>query len=137
MPRFGRTSQANLKECHWNLQVIFSRVIEEYDCSIIEGYRDKATQDKLFHGGQSKLQFPKSKHNRSPSHAVDAVPYPIDWKDTDRFYAFGGFVMGIAAQMGIKLRWGGDWDGDWQHKDQTFHDLPHFELVGETPTQEG
>jgi hypothetical protein len=31
--------------------------------------------------------------------------------------------------MGIESRMGADWDGDFDTKDQTFHDLPHFELV--------
>lgn len=34
-----------------------------------------------------------------------------------------------ASTTGVKIRWGGDWDGDWIHTDQSFHDLPHFELV--------
>jgi peptidoglycan L-alanyl-D-glutamate endopeptidase CwlK len=37
--------------------------------------------------------------------------------------------MGIAAKMGIKIRWGGDWDRDEELHDQTFFDLPHFELI--------
>jgi hypothetical protein len=46
-----------------------------------------------------------------------------------RWYGFGGYVLGIAAELGIPIRWGGDWDGDWTHSDQQFHDLPHFELM--------
>ena len=53
---------------------------------------------------------------------------PIDWNNKERFYLFAGFVKGIAAEMGIKLRLGADWDGDFTTRDQTFHDLPHFEL---------
>jgi len=30
--------------------------------------------------------------------------------------------------MGIRLRWGGDWDGDTELDDNKFDDLPHFEL---------
>jgi hypothetical protein len=30
--------------------------------------------------------------------------------------------------MNIKIRWGGDWDSDNIMKDQTFNDLPHFQL---------
>ena len=56
------------------------------------------------------------------------APYPIDWNDKERFYFFAGYVKGIASQMGIELRWGGDWDSDNQLHDQTFMDLPHFEL---------
>ena len=31
--------------------------------------------------------------------------------------------------MNIKIRWGGDWDSDNIMKDQTFNDLPHFEII--------
>ncbi len=57
------------------------------------------------------------------------VPYPIDWKDLDRFYQLVGFVKGIASQMNIKIKCGADWDGDNEFKDQSFHDLPHYELL--------
>jgi len=65
----------------------------------------------------------------SPARAVDVVPYPIDWDDREGFYAFGGFVKGVASQKGIKIRWGGDWDSDNDLHDQNFIDLPHFELA--------
>ena len=37
--------------------------------------------------------------------------------------------MGVASQMGIKIRWGGDWDRDTDLSDNRFNDLPHFELM--------
>ena len=79
-------------------------------------------------GGNSKVKFPNGKHNKSPSVAVDVAPYPIDWKDRDRFHYFGGYVLGIAAMMGLRIRWGGDWDMDTQTKDNKFDDLVHFEI---------
>jgi peptidoglycan L-alanyl-D-glutamate endopeptidase CwlK len=36
--------------------------------------------------------------------------------------------LGVASQMGLKIRWGGDWDMDTQTKDNKFDDLVHFEL---------
>jgi len=65
--------------------------------------------------------------------ATDAAPWfqeepNIRWYDTKSFYHFAGFVLGIAAVMGIELRWGGDWDMDDDLHDQTFNDLVHFEL---------
>lgn len=64
-----------------------------------------------------------------PSLAVDVAPYPIKWNDYLRFYAFAGFVLGTATEMGIKIRSGMDWDSDREFNDQSFHDLPHYELV--------
>lgn len=133
MYRFGRKSRELLDTCHHDLQAVCERVIRVYDFSVIEGHRNNERQAELFRQGKSKLGPGKSKHNLSPSLAVDVVPYPIDWSDTERFFLLAGMMFQAAADLGIKLRWGGDWDGDWQHTDQSFHDLPHFELV--TPSE--
>jgi len=129
MPYFGSRSRANLSECDPRLQEVFNAVINTVDCTIFTGYRDQKTQDDLYHQGKSKLKFPHSKHNQKPSMAVDAAPYPIDWKDRERATLFAGFVMGVATGLGVKLRWGGDWDGDWEVNDNNFDDLWHFEIV--------
>lgn len=132
MYKFGTRSKKNLKEAHPDLQKLFKEVIKHYDCAVIEGHRSKEEQNKAYHAGKSKLKFPKSKHNKTPSLAVDVVPWPVDWNDYKQFYYFGGLVKGIAKQMNIDIRWGGDWDGDNSFKDQSFHDLPHFELRSTT-----
>ena len=129
MPSFGAKSKANLSECQPDLQKVFNKVIQSYDCSVIEGYRGKEEQDAAFHSGKSKLQYPKSKHNRQPALAADVIPYPVDWDDTKQFYHFAGFVQGIAEEMGIQIRWGGDWNSNRLFEDQSFHDLPHYELI--------
>lgn len=131
MYQFGSRSTKNLAEAHSKLQALFNEVIKHYDCAVIEGFRSEEEQNKAYHAGKSKLKFPQSKHNDLPSLAVDVIPWPVDWNDKSRFYYFGGLVKGIASQMGIKIRWGGDWDSDNDFKDQSFHDLPHFELVEE------
>lgn len=128
MPHFGETSQERLRSCHPDLQRVFNEVIKTIDCAILEGFRAQHKQNEAFREGRSKLKWDQSKHNKVPSKAVDAVPFPIDWDDKKRFHVFAGFVMGVASQMGIEIRWGGDWDGDWDFTDQRFHDLPHFEL---------
>lgn len=126
---YGKRSLRNLKEAHEELQDLFNEVIKYYDCAIIEGHRNKEEQDEAFHAGKSKLKWPKSKHNSQPSVAVDVIPWPVDWDDYQRFYYFGGLVKGIAVQMKIPIRWGGDWDSDNNFKDQRFNDLIHFELT--------
>ena len=128
MPHFGERSQRELDTCHDNLKILFTEVIKHFDCTILQGHRGQEEQDEYFRTGKSKVQFPNSKHNQSPSLAVDVAPWPIDWNDRERFYHFAGYVRGIAAKMGISVRWGGDWDSDTELHDQTFMDLPHFEL---------
>ena len=128
MPKFGTRSKRNLYTAHPDLIRLFEEVVKNFDCTVIEGHRSKERQNKLFDEGKSKLKYPKGKHNATPSNAVDVAPYPIDWSDRDRFHYFAGYVIGIASSMGIKIRWGGDWDMDTQTKDNNFDDLPHFEL---------
>jgi len=107
---------------------LFNEVIKHFDCSVIQGHRGKEDQNKAFKEGKSKLKYPNGNHNKSPSKAVDVAPYPINWNDRERFTYFAGYVVGIASQMGLKIRWGGDWDMDTEVKDNNFDDLPHFEL---------
>lgn len=133
MPQFGNASKKRLATCDPRIVEVLEEVIKHFDCSVLEGVRSKEDQNEYYRTGRSKVMWPHSKHNvlveGQLSRAVDVAPYPIDWNDTDRFYYFAGFVVGIAASKGIKLRFGGDWDGDRDLKDQTFNDLPHFELV--------
>jgi peptidoglycan L-alanyl-D-glutamate endopeptidase CwlK len=128
MPKFGRSSRKRLATCDKRLQNVFNEVIKHVDCSVLEGQRDEERQNKLFDEGKTKVRFPDGRHNASPSRAVDVTPYPVDWGDRERQTLFAGFVLGIARSMGIKLRWGGDWDMDFQVMDNRFDDFPHFEI---------
>ena len=129
MPKFSKKSKQNLSECHPDLQKLFNEVIKYYDCTITDGHRGKEEQDMAYHKGWSKLKYPKSKHNKIPSFAIDVVPYPIDYKNKIKLYHFGGYVKATADQLEIKIRWGGDWDSDKDLHDQNFMDLPHYELL--------
>ena len=128
MPKFGRKSRERLSSCNEKLQKVFNEVIKHVDCSVLEGHRSKDRQNKLFEEGKTKVKYPNGRHNRQPSSAVDVTPYPVDWKDRERQTLFAGFVIGVASQMDIKLRWGGDWDQDFQVVDNRFDDFPHFEI---------
>ncbi len=127
--KFSRRSLKELSTCHPELQRLFKEVIKEFDCSVLGGYRSDEEQEEFFRKGYSKLRGGQSKHNHHPSLAIDVAPYPIDWKNIERFIYFAGYVKGMSRQMGIKIRWGGDWDSDNFMKDQSFNDLPHFELI--------
>jgi len=131
VPIFAQPSSDRLETCRVDLQSVCVRVIRTYDFSVLEGFRSDERQEELFRQGKSKLHAGESKHNNDPSLAVDIVPFPIDWNDTARFYLLAGFMFQAAADLNVNLRWGGDWDRDWIHTDQTFFDLPHFEIVGD------
>ena len=128
MPHYSQRSTKNLKQAHIGLQKLFNEVINHFDCSIICGHRGEAAQEMAFDAGHSNAHFGESPHNFEPALAVDVIPYPTQWRDTDRMHYFAGEVKGIAEMMGIEITWGGDWDRDTHLSDQRFHDLPHFEL---------
>lgn len=132
MPKFGKTSLARLNTCDAEIQAFFEEVVRHFDCTVLCGHRTKDEQDALQGADppRTKVSWPNSKHNSTPSRAIDVAPYPIDWTDRDRFHLFAGFVLGMAKMVGIDLRWGGDWDRDTETDDNDFDDLPHFELVG-------
>ena len=128
--RYSPASLARLGTCDDRLIAVFNEVIKHVDCTIISGRRGEEEQNELVRTGKSELEYPDSKHNSEPrSEAVDAAPHPIDWKDRERATLFAGFVIGIAKAQGVTLRWGGDWDSDFQVNDNNFDDLWHFEIV--------
>lgn len=127
MPFFSDQSKRELETCAQPLQYLMNEVIKYWDCTVLQGKRSIEEQRRNVAAKVSKTI--DSRHLDDPARAVDVAPYPVDWNDLDRFRAFGGFVLGVASQMGIDIRWGGDWDSDRQLSDQTFHDLPHFELI--------
>jgi peptidoglycan LD-endopeptidase CwlK len=153
MATYGAKSQALLNTAHPDLQTLFQEVVKEFDNTIIYGNRSQADQYMLWQIGRTQINgiwvvtepnkvvtykdgyLKMSMHNYMPSQAIDAVPYPVNWKDKDRLFYFSGYVKGVAARLFEegkilhKIRWGGDWDGDFQTMDETFSDLCHFEIV--------
>lgn len=132
MGTFSKTSRDRLATCHIDLQTIFNEVVVGFDCTIIEGHRSQEMQDQYFNEGQSRVKYPNSKHNPIPSNAVDVGPYlngDVSWDQKHCLY-FAGYVMGIAYKLDIPIRFGGDWNMNFEvMTDQTFQDLVHFELI--------
>ena len=129
MPRFSEKSISKLATCDQRLQRVFHEVVANFDCTILEGYRDKERRNRMVEEGKSRVRWPDGKHNTVPSKAVDVTPYPIAWDDRERQTLFAGFVLATAKAMGTELRWGGDWSMDFEVKDNRFDDLVHFEIV--------
>ena len=128
MPRFGKRSLRNLATCHPDLQRVANMVVQIFDCSCIEGKRGKRKQNHYFAIGLSRKKYPDGRHNTEPfSDAMHLTPYPLDWDDIDRFRFLGGVVTTVAFFLKVPIRWGGDWDGDGDFKDQNLIDLAHYE----------
>jgi hypothetical protein len=132
MPKFGKRSKEKLKGVDPRLVVVLERVCKYFDITVIEGLRSQERQNELVDQGKSKTKFGKHVEGK----AVDIAPYPIDWNARDDFHMLGGFVLGVASQMGVDIRWGGDWSSSSLKqeqrttKDNGFDDLVHFEIKG-------
>lgn len=126
---FGRRSREALATVHPDLVRVLERARGWADFTVLEGHRDERRQTIAYQSGASHLQWPRSKHNTLPSVAVDVAPFPIVWKDVGRFVLLAGVVFAAAAEEGVRIRWGGDWDMDGAQLDESFRDLGHFELV--------
>ncbi len=103
------------------------------DVSLIYGYRDRLTQTELYEANPpvTQLPWPKSKHNKYPSLAVDMQPYPYPKNENDLRAALGymaGLCWMIAEEYGFEIRWGGDWNRNGDVTDNGFDDLFHLEI---------
>ena len=131
MPKFSKRSKDKLRGVDTKLVNVLNEVVKYFDITIIEGLRSQERQNELVEQGKSKTKFGKHVQGK----AVDIAPYPIDWNARDDFHYLGGFVLGIANRLNVKVRWGGDWNASSQFKgqrttkDNNFDDLVHFELL--------
>ena len=124
MYKFGKRSRKRLKGVDSRLVNVLNELIKIMDVTVIEGLRSAERQEELLKEGATKVKY--SKHMEGK--AVDICPYPIDWDDRDRFHYMGGMIRGIAKQLNLNVRWGGDWDSDGEVKDNNFDDLVHIEI---------
>lgn len=121
MPTFSKKSLDKLATVDRRLYDICSEAIKLTDFVVLCGYRGEEEQEAAFNAGTSKLHFPDSKHNTSPSQAIDIAPYPVDWDDIERFKRLAIVIKKCASDLGVGVSWGGDW--------KKFKDYPHWELI--------
>lgn len=123
MPHFGKKSIDRLNSCDERLIKIMHNVIELYDFTVLCGYRGEKEQNEAFESGASNARWGQSKHNTSPSKAIDIAPYDkgVDWNDHVAFNFLATLVFDEAQKQGVKIRWGGHF--------KSISDKPHFELM--------
>jgi len=130
MAKFSLTSQQRLRGVHPSLQLWAYKIVEIMDCKVIYGVRTIAEQAHMVQIGASQTM--NSYHLVQADgwgHAVDLAPYPIDWKDLNRFVALYGVGLAVAHEMNLPIVWGGDWDADGVLlTDQGFDDYSHWQL---------
>ena len=116
--KLGSRSLQNLSGVHPDLVAVVKRAIEitGVDFTVIEGIRNISRQRELYKAGKSTTM--NSRH--ITGHAVDMVPWPVDWNDLERFEVMSEAMKSAAEELEIPIVWGGDW--------KSFYDAPHFEL---------
>ena len=139
MYKFSKKSLSRLKTCHEDLQKVMRVAIHNspYDFGITSGYRSPDEQRELYQKGRSKHgnivtycdgYIRKSKHNYSPSNAVDITCYvsgKITWNESV-YLETALHILEIAEDMFLKgeidnrVFWGGHF--------KKFCDFPHFQI---------
>mgnify|MGYP003645213976 FL=1 len=116
--KLGTRSLQSLSGVHPDLVAVVKKAIQitEQDFTVIEGIRNINRQRELVKAGKSTTM--NSRH--ITGHAVDMVPWPVDWEDIERFEIMAEAMKLAAEQLDIPIVWGGDW--------KSFYDAPHFEL---------
>lgn len=108
------------------------------DFLVLEGVRTKARQAKLYAQGRTEpgdivTWTLTSNHflnqDTGFGHAVDLCPSPVDWNTPSKFDAISKAMFQAAAEIGVKIRWGADWDSDGKPRERGESDSPHFELA--------
>ncbi len=99
------------------------------DMTIVYGHRSNAEQAELYAQGRTKpgkvvtnARPGQSRHNSWPSDAVDVIPYVNgsgSWS-WDHINPMADHIKRVAAELGIKVTWG----GDWRMKDGAHWELP-------------
>jgi len=120
--KLGTRSLQNLSGVHPDLVAVVKLAISitEQDFTVIEGIRNINRQRELVKAGKSTTM--NSRH--ITGHAVDMVPWPVDWNDLERFEVVAEAMKAAAEELDIPIVWGGDW--------KSFYDAPHFELDRKT-----
>lgn len=140
---FTDKDEAKLVQVHPKLVSVIREARQQAEFSIIWGLRGEADQNAAFASGKSKLKYPLSAHNgtKDPlmagvahtiSDAVDFLPIRTAFTRNEPFYYIAGIIKEVAANKGIRIRWGGMWDNDnifEFEKPHGFADLDHVELL--------
>jgi peptidoglycan L-alanyl-D-glutamate endopeptidase CwlK len=145
MNTFGARSERNLVGVHPSLVAWAREVIKYMDVCILDGggLRTQAQATANAINGTGVKNSLHMKQADGFGHALDLIPYPINWKDTKRFDELREIGYREADKMGLLIQNGADWDMDgiaWERKDDggaagNEHDGPHWQIP--QPHREG
>lgn len=125
--KWSRTSLERRRGVHPDLIRVSDKALSYgiMDITVLQdgGVRTVKRQRELVSKGFSRTL--KSKHliqKDGYGHAIDLSPFPIDWKNEERFYKLAELMKRAAWELKIKIEWGGE---IWMPK---FFDGPHYQL---------
>ncbi|MGD8109366.1 M15 family metallopeptidase [Vibrio sp. TRT 17S01] len=141
MPQFylGKRSLTRLHKLKPEMAACVALAItflEEVDISVSETVRTTERQRQLYYGKPKKTWTLNSKHliqSDGFCHAVDLVPLLNGELAWDKCQLVADAMFKAAKIIGIRIRWGGDWNQNGSSKDEHqrgSYDGPHFEYLG-------
>lgn len=132
--KLGQRSLDRLSGVNSSLVAVLKKACESmpFDITVLEGVRSYERQQELLKQGATKVSV--SRH--MSGNAIDIAPYPIDWEDTKRFKQMAHEMFAAAKELGIIIRWGGNWSRIDENQPyppiapgkKKLIDMPHFEL---------
>ena len=95
------------------------------------GYRTAIEQFQLYTDGYSKCDGYKILSKHQSGNAIDLNVFVKNTlvENKEMLCVIAGVMFSCAAELGIKLRWGLDWNQNGDIRDNTFNDQYHFELA--------
>lgn len=131
MFRFSQRSLNNLKGVDARLVKVVTRALEltSVDFIVIEGLRTIERQRELYAQGRTapgKVVTWTMSSKHLEGRAVDLLPV-AGW-DGD-FAAVSRAMMKASKELGVKIRWGADWNQNGRPYEKGETDSPHFELI--------
>lgn len=157
MPNLSQTSLNRLAGVHPSLVKVIERAIvtTEQDFMVLEGLRTREEMMINYGKGRSAAECEakgvpgsyarphlskvtwlndpfNSNHGVRPDgfgHAVDLVPYPIDFNTSSKYDAIAKAMMAASEELNVPIRWGADWNRNGVPHERGETDLGHFELV--------
>lgn len=103
----------------------------DFGVAYMGGLRTAEEQKVLFDQGYSKCDGYTLKSYHQSGNAIDLNVF-VGGKTVENkemLCVIAGVIFSCASELGIKLRWGLDWDQDGDVRDNTFNDMYHFELA--------
>lgn len=122
---FGQRSEDNLRGVNPQLVAVVRRalLLSTVDFTVIEGLRTAERQRQLL--AERKTKVSHSKHQDGL--AVDLFPVGGTWQAAE-FIPVHHAMQQASDELGVRIRWGGDFNGDGHDVGNDNWDCPHFEL---------